>query len=212
MRAGRLAAATQLVFAALLGGLATLATEPGFIHRGVVLFGIFAMPAVVGFIGARERRSSLLAAAGLTSFVGAFIAFSGVTLIFLFPALLFLAGAVAVEFRGRDRHSIGASLVRLMAAIAVTVLIVGAGASALLVTDEGCWNAYETPTGIRIERLPYTTGEKTIPSGARSSGCSTGLMSLRGVAGGVALGGAALGLAWWSGRRRREAMPAATAT
>src|SRR5213593_383457 len=93
---GRLASTTQFVFAGLLAVIASADPEPGFLPRGVVIFLVFSIPALVGWLGAARSRPALLIGAGLTSFVGAFIAFSGVTLIFLIPALLFVFGAVQV--------------------------------------------------------------------------------------------------------------------
>ena len=199
---GRLGSVTQLTFAAILGAVASLAAEPGIIPRGAVLFGVFSLPGLVGLLGTRARRPALLVAAGVTSTVGSFIAFSGVTLIFLVPALLMLAGAISIAATGRERSTALEAFGQLVAAVAIVALIVGAGASAILVTDEGCWNVYGTPAGVRIERFPYTRGEMTIPQGARSSGCSSGLLSLRGVGGGVVLGGAAVLLAALAARRR----------
>jgi hypothetical protein len=202
--AGRLGSVTQLTFAAILGAVASLAAEPGFIPRGAVLFGVFSLPGLVGLLGTSARRPALLLAAGVTSTLGSFIAFSGVSLIFLMPALLMLAGAISIAATGRERSSAFEGFGQLVAASAIVALIVGAGASALLVTDEGCWNVYETPVGVRIERFPYSTGEMTIPEGARSSGCSTGLLSLRGVGSGIVLGGAAVLLAARAARRRGD--------
>jgi hypothetical protein len=64
-------------------------------------------------------------------------------------------------------------------------MLVGAGASALLLTDNACWVEYPTGTEPRIREVPYTTGEMTVPGDATSLSCSSGVIS----AGGVALGG-----------------------
>ena len=55
----RLGAVTQVVFAALLGIVASFGSEPGFLPRGVVLFVVFSMPGVVGWMGAQRRRPAL---------------------------------------------------------------------------------------------------------------------------------------------------------
>ena len=146
---GRLAGATQVLFAGLLAIVASFAAEPGFLPRGVVIFLVFAIPALVGWLGAVRRRPTLLFGAGLTSFVGAFIAFSGVTLIFLIPALLFVFGAVQLQGSGGTpgRESIARGIARAGAALAIVLLLAGAGGSALLITDEGCWADYRDSGG-----------------------------------------------------------------
>jgi len=202
--AARLGALTQVVFAGLLAVVASFGAEPGFVPRGVVLFVIFAIPGLVGWLGVERRRPGLLVAAGVTSFVGAFIAFSGVTLIFLIPALLLLAGAVRVQLTDppTGRVAILPALGRAVSAFAIVVMLVGAGASALLLTDNACWVVYEAGTAPRIEAVPYTTGEMAVPSNATSMSCSTGVISVRGVGLGGLLWAGALVLAERSSRRR----------
>ena len=198
----RLGAVTQVVFAALLGIVASFGSEPGFLPRGVVLFVVFSMPGVVGWMGAQRRRPALLVAAGLTSFVGAFVAFSGVTLIFLVPALLLVIGAVRVVTDVPNRPDpIAPTLGRAVAGVAITVLLLGAGITVLLLTDNACWVEYEVGHRPRIEVLPYTTGEMVAPANATSTSCSTGLISARGVTLGVLLWAGALLLAERSSRR-----------
>lgn len=201
---GRLAGATQIIFAALLAGVSAFHFEPSFVPRSTVVLVVFALPGIVGLIGTRARRPALLIAAGLTSFVGAFIAFSGVTLIFLMPAALFLAGAFRLAWRGPGRRGDGwlGSLAQLGFAAAIVALLIGAGASALLITDSGCWTAFQTPIGVRIELAPWSTGEMEVSSGATVGGCATGLISARGAGLGALLGSAAVGLAGLAARRR----------
>jgi hypothetical protein len=194
---------TQAVFAGLLAIVASFAAEPGFLPRGVVIFLVFAVPALVGWLGVVRSRPALLIGAGLTSFVGAFIAFSGVTLILLIPALLFVFGAVHVQGSSPagGRESTASGIVRTGAAIAIVVMLVGAGGSALLITDEGCWADYRDSGG-RVEPFPYTTGEISVPPAATSVGCSTGIISPRGVGLAVLLWAGALLLAERSSSRR----------
>lgn len=203
---GRLAGTTQVVFAVLIGVVASFAVEPGFVPRGPILMGIFALPGVVGLIGVRARRPALLVAASLTSGVGSFIAFSGVTLIFLVPTVLFVFGAVALAGApvGSPREGVVRGVAQLLIATLIVVLLIGGGASALLLTDSGCWTVYQSAIGVRVETQPYSNGEMEVPQGATSMGCSTGLISLRGVGLAVVLEGAAIGLAMLASRRRRD--------
>jgi hypothetical protein len=203
-RLGRLAAVTQLVFAGVLGGFASLHAEVSLVQRGPVLLAIFGLPGIVGWVGAIRRRPALVAAAALTSGVGSFIAFSGATLIFLMPAAMFLASALLLVLPARDEPfgSVVSRAGQLVLAAAICVLVVGAGASALLITDSACWLAHETAFGTAIEALPYSDGGMTLGGDVTSGGCSTGLLSLRGVGLGALLATAALGLVAVAARRR----------
>jgi hypothetical protein len=203
-RLGRIAAVTQLVFAGVLAGFASFHAEVSVVPRGAVLFGIFALPGLVGWIGANRRRPALVAAAALTSAIGAFIAFSGVTLIFLMPASIFLASALllVVPAAGEPRGGVASGAGQLVLAAAIAVLVVGAGASALLITDSACWVAHQTALGTYIEALPYSEGGMTLAGDITSGGCSTGLISLRGAGLGALLAAAALGLVAIAARRR----------
>jgi hypothetical protein len=202
-RLGWYAAVTQLVFALVLGGLASLHAEPSFVSRGSVLLSAFALPAIVGWIGVQRRRPTLVGAAALTSGVGAFIAFSGVTLIFLLPAAMFLAGALllSVPARGEAGGGLASATAQVVLAAVVCALVMAAGASALLITDSACWITHQGPTGTWIEALPYSNGPMTFGGDAANGGCSTGLLTLRGVGLGALLGTGAIILAALAARR-----------
>lgn len=201
---GRLAGVTQIIFGVLLGVVASFRFEPGFVPRGAVLLVLFALPGIVGLLGVAARRPALLVAAGLTSFVGAFIAFSGVTLIFLVPAAMFLVAAVLLALTGRPAGFTAwlIALGRLALSVLIVVLLVAAGASAILVTDSGCWSEYRSADGVRIELGPFIADGREMGGNAMSMGCSTGYMSARGVGLGALLGTAALALALVVARRR----------
>lgn len=202
--AARLGAITQVLFGGILGIVASSGFEPGFLPRGLVLFALFAIPGLVGWLGVQRRRPALLVAAGLTSLVGAFVAFSGVTLIFLIPALLLVIGAVRVQVTAppMGRASVLPGLGRGLAACAIVAMLVGGGAAALLLTDDACWVEFGAGDGPRIQTLPYSTGEMTAQPNATSMSCSTGLISARGVALGGALWAGALVIADRTSRRR----------
>lgn len=200
---GRLGSVTQITFAALIGVVASRSFEPGFVPRGAILLIVFALPGLVGLIGTTARRPALLVAAGITSAMGAFIAFSGVTLIFLIPAALLFAGAVrlAAAPASEARQGLLASAAQLGIAAVIVVLVAGAGASAILMTDSGCWSEFPAPAGVRVEPFPYSTGEISVPPGATLTSCSTGIISARGAGLGGLLALAALGLALVGARR-----------
>ena len=204
----RLGAATQCIFAVLISISAMLSSVPEFVPRGVVIGGAYTLPGVVALVGVAGRRPGLVVAAAMTSALGSVFAFSGVTLIFLIPALLLTAGAVGLVRTGTPAKEkwLPSAVSQLAIAAVLVVLMVGAGAAALLDTDAGCWIVHGTPTGNRIEPLPYSTGGMELSGDARSGGCSTGLISPRGVGLGGLLAGTAIALAVVSARRRATAI------
>jgi hypothetical protein len=203
---GRLAGLTQLVFAGLIAAVSAFASsgDPDFVPRWAVLFLWYALPGVIGLIGVQADRPWLVLVAGLTTAIGASIAMSGVTLIFLVPAILFLFGAARLARSTPSRRGDGwaRGLAQLGLAAAIAVLVVGAGAALLVNTDSACWTEYRTAAGVRIELLPFMTDGVQVPDGATSVSCSTGLITARGVGLAGLLGGAALGLAAIGARRR----------
>jgi hypothetical protein len=96
---GGLGSLVQLALAALLGGIASgpasFPNPPEPIPRGLALGVLYALPALVGALGAVGERRSVLAAAAVLSTIGSVLAFSGVTLVFLAPALIFAAATGA---------------------------------------------------------------------------------------------------------------------
>ena len=200
-RLARLGVLTQVMFAVLIGAVSGLAggVEPDFVPRPVVLLAIFALPGLVGLLGVARHRPAMVFAAGIASAIGSLVAFSGVTLIFLVPASLMLIGAARVPAEPGDWRSRVGGAVR---AFLVVVLLVGAGGSALLITDARCWTWRETPSGVVMEAAPFSTGEMEVPLGSTGSGCANGLISPSGVGLGLALGLAAIGIAALPVRRR----------
>lgn len=84
-----LVAMLMLVVAANQNGLGPPAAIPRWLPLGL----LYGTPAVIGWLGALRDRGRLLAAAGLLYVPLAVLAFSGITLPFLVPALLFLRAA-----------------------------------------------------------------------------------------------------------------------
>lgn len=87
--AAALVALLMLVVTANQDSLGPPSTIPGWLPLGL----LYAAPAVIGLLGAWTGRGLLLAAAGLLYLPLAVLAFSGVTLPFLVPALLYLREA-----------------------------------------------------------------------------------------------------------------------
>lgn len=96
MRLGRMAVVADLVLAATLTVLLLLITRSGLdaVPRPLALLALYAAPGVVGAIGVRGGRRSLLLAAGVVLLPGSVLSFAGVTLVFVLPAVLFWAAAL----------------------------------------------------------------------------------------------------------------------
>ena len=117
---------TAGVFAALL--LVAASESADVVPRPLFLGVLYATPGLVGLIGAKAHQAWLLLAGGLALIPGAFLSFTGVTMIFLLPAALMIVGATRVE-PPPGRRRIG--LVTGVAALLIAGLIVAAGWVAL---------------------------------------------------------------------------------
>jgi hypothetical protein len=129
---GLFAAGIAAGCALLLGVIASAAGSAGVpaeIPRGVVLASLLGAPAAIGGLGAVSGRRVLLVAAGILCLCLSVLAFSGVTLILLVPALLFLRASVSDAAEPRPRQA--PNRLRLLALIALAVPV------ALVVTRLG---------------------------------------------------------------------------
>jgi hypothetical protein len=125
---GLLGSVVQLALAALLGWIATRPAEfpnpPEPIPRGLALGVLYALPTLIGALGAIGTRRAVLAAAAVVSTVGSVLAFSGVTLVFLAPALIFAAAAGAGPSTSiRPRRPIWLTALVLAVGVPTVVLI-----------------------------------------------------------------------------------------
>jgi len=97
-RLGVAAAAFAAACALMLAIVAAANRSPGApqeVPYAPVLGLMLAAPAGIGVLGAMSGRRVLLVAAGVACLAQSAIAFSGVTLVFLVPALLFLRAGIA---------------------------------------------------------------------------------------------------------------------
>jgi hypothetical protein len=199
---GRLGALAQIVLAAIIGIPSWLLAHgaPEALPRGVALFLVYALPGVIAWIGVSRGSKALLAAAALVDLPGSILAFSGATLVFLMPAILLADAAVRIPSR-RD----GVADVARAAAIGAleVVLIVGAGIAMLFITRPICWITTQTQTGTSVQVVPFIEGVEM--GGDTGVGCTSAAITPEGVAIGLLLAAAALGLAWFSSSRRRGA-------
>jgi hypothetical protein len=163
-----------LVFAAGLAAFLFAVTNSAgdAIPRPLVLAGLYATPGVVGLLGALARRRSLLVGAAIPLFPGALLSWAGVTLAFVLPGVLLIAGAAAIPYRTR---SLGARLLDVGQGALISLLIlIAAWASLFGLARSGCF-----PT-------------------AGGTTCGTGFISVEGVGVGLTSLVVAIAIAAWS--------------
>ena len=214
---GYFAAENQIVLAIALLGLVNQLRDPVGppepVNRGLALGLIYALPAVVGGLGAWAGRRSLLAAAAVACATGSVLSFSGVTLLFLIPALLFAVAAAAPRGAGaapqgaetapRAAPELPSAVVGLALAIVLVALMLGSAVSLLTLTDARCWVGEENPTGtIVYEIVPDIYGVSV--SKGETAGCSSAVLTVRGAVVAAILGLGALGLAIRAATPRRH--------
>jgi hypothetical protein len=161
----------QVVLAAGIGlFLVAVTNGPGdAVPRPLVIAVLYATPGMIAAFGAIGGRRSLVVAAALLAIPGSVLSFAGVTLIFVFPGVFFVAAAVAMPRGKRSARSMlsGAGL-----GIVEFGLVLAAGWGVLIgFTRPAC---YQIPGG---------------------SGCSSAAISPEGVATAGLLLTMALGLA-----------------
>jgi hypothetical protein len=217
---GYLGAENQIVLAIALAALINVLRQPvgppEAVNRGLALGLIYALPALVGALGAWAGRRSLLAAASVACAVGSVLSFSGVTLLFLVPAVLFAIGAAAPRVRSsappgpatapttaaRVRSALGG----LVLAIVLAALMVGSGVSLLALTEARCWVGEENPSGVIVYRIVPDINGLSEGKG-ETSGCSSADLTVQGGVVAAFLGVAALGLAIRTATARRQDEP-----
>jgi hypothetical protein len=104
-RLGLLAAALAALCAAGLAFVAASNQTPGLpaeVPWPFVFGAILGTPALIGALGAMSGRRVLLVAAGILCVVDSILSFSGVTLVFLVPALIFVRAAAAAPPARRE--------------------------------------------------------------------------------------------------------------
>jgi len=194
--AGAIAAA-MAVLAVFLAAL-PLAGEPELaapapIPRPVVTAILLAVPAAIASIAVVRGSSLMLVIAGLVAFVQSFVAFSGVTLGFLLPALVLIVLGV------RDGDAAAGTRSDLRGRV-IGVLVIALVVSAwLVVTGTGetvCWVAHLGPDGALLYRLIPVTDSISVGASELGGGCDSGVPTAAGLlTGGVLIIGA-VALAW----------------
>ncbi|HEY6013923.1 MAG TPA: hypothetical protein VIU37_07945 [Candidatus Limnocylindrales bacterium] len=131
-----MAVAADLVLAVALTALLLRITSASLdaIPRPLALLALYATPGIVGAVGVRGHRRSLLFAAGIVLVPGSLLSFTGVTLIFALPLALFWAAAVTMG-PPDPRPPRAGELAELIVAAG---LMLGAGLALFATSWSGC--------------------------------------------------------------------------
>jgi hypothetical protein len=218
------------VLARSQGGL----DPPDLVPRPLASAILLATPGLLGWIGAATDRRTVIVAAGVLCLFQSVIAFSGVTLIYLVPGIIFLRAAAAEPHPDTDTRRpirplnvvlaallsipialvvivnlglLGIVLLILIVMVtgiassrrsgtappsvtgrdvargtAVVLLVVGAWAATLAITETTCWIARDAAGGgLAWERIP-PTDELTVGPEIVASSCTSGTMTPTGLA------------------------------
>ncbi len=179
---------------------------PWWIYRPIALFGLFGVPAVVASIGAVRGSRPLLVAAGVLCLLQAYIAFGGVTIGFIVPAILLLV------LGGSDSWPDAARVSRatLLASVAVIVLTVGAWVSLFALTEPRCYVISRTAGGALVTtEVPATdrTMHGPIQIQGEGSGCSSAELTVEGMGMSAVLAIGAIAFAAAAPTARRKTDP-----
>jgi hypothetical protein len=181
--------------------------EPGLTPWAFVGWLVFwSGPAIVGAIGAANGRRAVLVGVGLSYVWMAALSFSGVTLILLAPALLFLYAGLRAPRGATGTGRRDGPFV----AVAIVVLLVGSFVGLFGTLETVCWErsadgTVRTHPGV----VDANGGEVAVGiDGVVASGCSGGQMSPMGSAIVVTCVAAAAAVAVVAGRSPRESTEA----
>jgi hypothetical protein len=193
LAAAAIIAGYSLVVGAIMAGLIDMGGSdefrpPATVLRSVTLFGLFLLPAVIAAIGAIRRSRPVLVAAGVLALGQSFIAFSGVTIPFVVPAVLLIALGASGSGAVAPRRAV-------IGAIAVIALGVGAWVVPLALTETSCWVARTGPDGSIVYAQTQVSDTSTLGPGDLASGCDGGSFTLQGVGLAAVLGIGAAGMA-----------------
>jgi hypothetical protein len=141
---------------------------------------LFLLPAVIAAIGAMRRSRPILVAAGVLCLAQSFVAFSGVTIPFLVPAILLLA-------LGARDDGTGPSLRTKVGGVVVVLLGFAMWVAPFTLTETVCWVAETGADGTIVVRQVPETVTQSLGSTEVGAGCDGGAVTAEGVALGAVL-------------------------
>jgi len=180
-RLGLGAAAIIAGYALVVAAISAGATSgelgpPDFVPTPIRLAAMFLLPAVIAAIGAVRRSQPLLVAAGVLCLAQSFIAFSGVTIPFVVPAILLLVvgGGPAGQRPTTNRERVGG--------VAVVLLGLAMWVAPYSLTETTCWVARPGPDGSVVYSPIPVTDTVTLGPTDLGSGCDGGTVTAQGAA------------------------------
>jgi hypothetical protein len=199
-RLGFVLAATIAALAAFLAALPLIQNDygsgelsgPEIVPRPIILALLLGLPAALAAVAAFRGSRPIFIAAGVLCLLQSFVAFSGVTLGFVIPAVLLIV--LGVE------GASGASMARppkreLLAGVLVIGLGIAAWIGPFTTSESVCWTARAGPDGKPVYTIIPNTGTLTSGPGELGSGCGGGTFTLQGLMLGGVLAVGALAVA-----------------
>jgi hypothetical protein len=177
LAAAAIIAGYTLVVAAISASAAATVElrPPELVPAPIRLALLFLLPAAVAAIGATRRSRPILLAAGVLCLAQSFIAFSGVTIPFVVPAVLLLAlGARSDSTRSSRRARVGGVVV-VMLGFAMWV-------APFSMTETTCWVVETAADGTLNSRQVPVTETQTLGATEVGAGCDGGTVTTQGVA------------------------------
>ena len=148
---------------------------PEIVPTPIRLAALFMLPAAIAVIGAVCRSRPILIAAGVLGLAQSFVAFSGVTIPFVLPALVLLA------LGARDEGT-KASPSAKVGGIAVVLLGLAMWVAPFASTETTCWVAETAADGAIVYRDVPVTDPQTLGPTDVGAGCDGGTVTAQGVA------------------------------
>jgi hypothetical protein len=165
------------ISAGLIGDLVSREPEPyAVVPRPILLGVVLMLPAAIAFIGAVRRSRPILAAAGTLCFAQSFIAFSGVTMPFVVPAILLIA--LAGEGPGTGGTSSGRVVI---GGALVVVLGVATWIGPFALTETRCWVSRIGPDGTVVYTDAPVSDSVTLTPDDVGGGCDGGALTVQGI-------------------------------
>jgi hypothetical protein len=155
----------------------------------VRLAAMFLLPAVIAAIGAIRRSRALLIAAGVLCLAQSFVAFSGVTIPFVVPAILLLA--IGAGGGGQSENPVR----ERVGGVAVVILGLAMWVAPYALAETACWVARPGPDGSVVYSSIPVTDTVTLAPTDLGSGCDGGTITLQGAALGAVFGIGAVAIA-----------------
>ena len=152
---------------------------PSIVPRPIVLGLLLSLPAVLALVAAVRGSRPLFVAAGVLALFQSFIAFSGVTLGFVLPAVLLIvlganSGPGAPRQPGSRREQ--------LAGVLVVSLGIAAWLAPFATAATVCWTARPGPDGSVVYTIIPNPDTLTVEIGELGSGCDGGSFTFEGLA------------------------------